>query len=116
MKAVIAGCAGLTMVLSASSALSEEKLGIAVYPGAKLNAQDTSMVKQLAADAACYRSSDPKAKLVEFYGKQAGLKPFAPPPGVVSPATVFQKGQDIQVRVQTAVDKPQETMLCIVKE
>ena len=104
------------LVLVASSAHSEDKLGIAVYPGAKLNAQDTSMVKQLASDGACYRTTDPKAKLVDFYSKLAGLKPLLPPPGVTSPATVFQKGQDTQVRVQTAVDKPQETMFCIVKE
>ena len=106
----------VVLVLVTSSALCEEKLGIAVYPGAKLNAQDTSMVKQLASDGACYRTNDPKPKLVDFYSKVAGVKPLLPPPGVTSPATVFQKGHDIQVRVQTAVDKPQETMLCIVKE
>jgi len=104
------------LILGACGALAEEKLGIAVYPGAKLNAQDTAMVKQLASDGACYRSSDPKAKLVEFYSKQTAVKPLLPPPGVISPATVFQKGQDIQVRVQSAVEKPQETMFCIVKE
>lgn len=108
--------AAMVLILVTSSALGEEKLGIAVYPGAKLNAQDTSMVKQLASDGACYRTIDPKAKLVEFYSKLTGVKPLLPPPGVTSPATVFQKGQDIQVRVQTAVDKPQETALCIVKE
>ena len=104
------------LVLVASSAQCEDKLGIAVYPGAKLNAQDTSIVKQLATEGACYRTNDPKAKLVDFYSKLAGLKPLLPPPGVTSPATVFQKGQDTQVRVQAAVDKPQETMFCIVKE
>ena len=104
------------LVLVAASAQSEDRLGIAVYPGAKFDAQNTSMVKQLASDGACYRTNDPKAKLVDYYSKLAGLKPLLPPPGVISPATVFQKGQDTQVRVQTAVDKPQETMLCIVKE
>jgi len=104
------------LLLLVSSAQAEEKLGIAVYPGAKLSAQDTGVVKQLASDGACYRSSDPKVKLVEFYSKLPGVKPLLPPPGVTSPATVFQKGQDIQLRVQSAVDKPQETMFCIVKE
>jgi len=106
----------VVLAVVAASAQGEDKLGIAVYPGAKLNVQDTSMVKQLATDGACYRTTDPKAKLVDYYSKLAGLKPLLPPPGVTSPATVFQKGQDTQVRVQSAVDKPQETMFCIVKE
>ena len=108
--------AAMLLILGTSSAMAEEKLGIAVYPGARLNAQDTSMVKQLASEGGCYRTIDPKAKVVEFYSKLNSVKPLPPPPGVVSIATVFQKGQDIQVRIQTAVDKPQETMLCIVKE
>lgn len=106
----------VALILCAGGALAEEKLGIMVYPGAKLDAQNTEMVKQLAADGGCYRSNDPKAKLVDFYSKLAGVKPLLPPPGVTSPAAVFQKGQNIQVRVQAAVDKPQETMFCIVKE
>jgi hypothetical protein len=106
----------LALVLAPSGVFAEEKLGITVYPGAKVHSQDTSMVKQIAADGACYRTSDPKTKVAEFYAKFAGVKPLLPPPGVITPATVFQKGQDIQVRVQTAIDKPQETMLCIVKE
>lgn len=106
----------IALLVCISSASAEDKLGITVYPGARLSAQETAIVKQLGTDGACYRASEASPKLIEFYKKQAGLKVLTPPPGVVSPATVFQKGQDIQVRVQTAVDKPQETMLCIVKE
>lgn len=111
-----AAAIAIALMVSASSAWAEDKLGVAVYPGAKFDAQDTAVVKQLGADGACYRTNEAPQKLVEFYKKQSGLKPLLPPPGVVSLATVFQKGQDIQVRIQSPEGKPQEAHLCIVKD
>ena len=108
--------AAVGVLLVAGLAQAEEKLGVAVYPGAKVNAEATEIVRQLGSDGTCYQTGDPLAKVVDFYKKQAGLKPLTPPPGVESPAKVFQKGGDIQVRIQPYPPKPTEVHVCIVKE
>jgi len=107
--------AGAVLLLT-NLARAEEKLGVAVYPGAKVNAEATGIIKQLGSDGTCYQTSDPLAKVVGFYKKQAGLKPLIPPAGVESPATVFEKSGDIQVRIQPYPPKPNEVHVCIVKE
>ena len=103
-------------ILVATVAWAEDKLGVPVYPGAKFDAVDTKTAKQLVTDAACYQCVDNIAKVVDFYKKQAGLKLLTPPKGVSSPATAFQKGKDVQVRVQSLPAKANEIHICIVKE
>jgi len=54
---------------------TEEKFGVAVYPGAKLDAETTKVVVQMSTGGAgCYRTGDGIAKVVEFYKKQPGLE------------------------------------------
>jgi hypothetical protein len=54
-------------------ALSPEKAGIAVYPGAKADAGTTSFVREsLQMTAAAYRTGDDVAKVAAFYAGQAG--------------------------------------------
>lgn len=99
-----------------ASAMAESKLGVNVYPGAKLDAEGTKIVKQLATDGACYQTPDGLAKVIDFYKKQPGLKPLTPPKGEESPATVFQKGQNIQITIQPLPANPKEIHICIAKE
>ena len=105
----------LTLAALACTAHAEDKLGVPVYPGAKAHAQDTAAAKMLASEAYCFRSPDAVAKLVAYYKAQPGLKLMPMPPGVVAVATSFLKGEVI-TRVQTAVDNPKESVLCIAKE
>jgi hypothetical protein len=102
-------------MLTPLAAWSVEKLGVAVFPGASDDADATNITKQLSGDAACFKVVTPIEKVVGFYHKQTGLKLLTPPKGQESPATVFQKGQNIQVRVQSLPAKPSETLFCIAK-
>lgn len=103
------------VLLTAQTAWSAEKMGIAVYPGASPDAEATNIIKQLSGDGACYKVNAPVAKVVEFYKKLKGLQPMTPPPGEESPATVFNKGDSVQVRVQPLPANPREVHICIVK-
>ncbi|MEI6703736.1 MAG: hypothetical protein WCL71_09420 [Deltaproteobacteria bacterium] len=102
------------VLLTASTAWSAEKFGVAVYPAATDDAETTKIVKQLG-DGACFKIITPLATVVDFYKKQPGLKLLVPPKGVESPATVFQKGQKLQVRIQSLPANPKETDFCISK-
>lgn len=104
-----------SIMLLAPAAWSAEKLGVAVFPSASIDAEATNITKQLSGDAACYKVISPIAKVIDFYKKQPGLKQLVPPKGEESPATVFQKGQDIQVRIQSLPANPKETVFCIAK-
>lgn len=56
-----------------STGYAEEINGVQVYPGAKLNAQSTKLLKeQMGMNGTCYATSDPLVKVVEFYKKQSG--------------------------------------------
>ena len=104
------------VLLMATAAWAEDKFGAAVFPGAKIEAEATKALKEFGGDGACYRTPDGMAKVVEFYKKQSGLKLLTPPKGAASPATVFQKGENIQIRLQSPPAKPTETHICIAKE
>jgi hypothetical protein len=62
-------------VLLATPSSAEEKHGVAVYPGAKLDEQTGAILKKdMNLDATCYRSGDAVAKITAFYEKQPGFK------------------------------------------
>ena len=65
----------LTLVsLSQAPALAEDKFGVPVYGGAKFNAEVSAQAAQMGGgQAACYRSPDALAKVIDFYSKQAGV-------------------------------------------
>lgn len=64
------------VVLAAGLAVAggEQKYGVAVYDGAKYDA-DTSqfLITQMKVEAACYRTSATPAQVNEFYKKQPGI-------------------------------------------
>jgi len=68
----------LFILTALAVAASEEKFGVMVYPGAKLDAETTKVVVQMSTGgAACYRTGDKLSKVVEFYKKQPGFKYIA---------------------------------------
>ncbi len=105
----------LTILGLASAGLAADTYGVAVYPGASPDAETTNIIKQLSGDGACYKVNAPMAKVVDFYKKQKGLKSMTPPPGEESPATVFNKGEVAQIRIQPLPANPKEVHICIVK-
>ncbi len=96
---------------------AEEKLGVAVYPGAKFDGGVTDFLKQLSPEAVAYRTNDGVAKVVEFYKKQAGLKYG----GGDKENALFRKG-DVDVTIQspwmdTKTGKMmKDTLISIVKQ
>jgi hypothetical protein len=87
----------VVFVLFAGSANSEEKYGVAVYPGAKADAATSKALKDsMNIVGACYRTTDPLAKVAEFYKKQ-GLTVFGE---VTKEAAMFKKGQ-VNVTLQS---------------
>lgn len=86
--AAIAVCFLLTFAARVSA---EEKFGIAVYPGAEFDAATTKVTSTMSSvikGAACYRTKDPVAKVVEFYKKQPALRNR----GVSKSSGMFTKG------------------------
>jgi len=54
-------------------ASAEDKWGVKVYNGAIYDADTSAFVAQMGGQAACYRSADSLAKLVDFYRKLPGI-------------------------------------------
>jgi len=89
MKRILIYCFALTGIFAVSAiAAAADDFGIQSYPAAKSDtdtrevcaAPDMDIVKEREESAGiknskhCYRTSDPFAKVVEFYKKQKGLK------------------------------------------
>jgi hypothetical protein len=75
--AALALCAihGRPAFAEKGEALDPAKAGIAVYPGAKADANASAFVRDsLGMTATAYRTGDDVAKVSAFYGKQAGIK------------------------------------------
>jgi len=72
MRHIVLGLAGFLML--ALSAHSEERHGIQIYKGAKLDTVETNFAREVAgADAYSYRSGESVKKVSAFYRKQPGL-------------------------------------------
>ncbi len=66
--------AAFVFMMSASSVAAEERLGVAVYPGAQYDQARTNLLRNsLSVQGAAYRTSDDIATVVEFYRKQGLL-------------------------------------------
>lgn len=100
------------------TAMAEDKFGIQVYPGAKADAGTTKfLVEDLNVQGAAYRTSDPIAKVIEFYKGQKGMKYL----GGDSSNAMFRKGT-VDVTVQTPWQNMstgkmmKDTLISIVKQ
>jgi len=63
----------LTLLFTLMLASAEDKWRVKVYDGAKYDADTSAFVAQMGGQAACYRSADSLAKLVNFYSKMPGI-------------------------------------------
>jgi hypothetical protein len=74
MKRIVAFLAvALLAVMSAAGA--EERYGVTVYPGAKYDEATSRAIKDgMGMEAACFRTNDSVAKVVDFYRQQKTLK------------------------------------------
>ncbi len=66
--------AAFVLMVCISSAAAEERLGVAVYPGAKYDQARTKQLREsMSVRGAAYRTSANIAEVVEFYKKQGLL-------------------------------------------
>ena len=64
----------ILVVSGIHAASAEERFGVQVYPGAKYDeATSRSLKESMSIEAACFRTNDSVAKVVEFYKKQQSL-------------------------------------------
>jgi len=96
---------------------AEEKFGVKVYDGAKFDASTSKTVSEsMSINAACYRTNDGVAKVVEFYKKQPGLESM----GESKEGAMFKKG-NIDITIQNPwIDMKsgkmmKDTLISIVK-
>ncbi len=100
------GIAVFVFMLCLSSALAEEQLGVAVYPGAKFDQARTKLLKaSLSVEGAAYRTSDDIASVTEFYRKQGLLFLKAGSPSKES-ARFKKTDTDVDVVVQNPGKDP----------
>ncbi len=66
--------AAAVFMMCITSAAAEERLGVAVYPGAKYDRDRTNLLRNsLSVQGAAYRTGDTVATVVAFYRKQGLL-------------------------------------------
>ncbi len=116
------GALFVAAVIASAGALAEEKLGIAIYPGAKPDTATADALKKMmsASDAGCYRTGDSVDKVLAFYKKQANLTVM----GTTAEGGMFQKKGDDKVSL--TVQNPwmdmatgkmmKDTLISIVKQ
>jgi hypothetical protein len=64
-------CIAVIFLMCISPAFAEERLGVAVYPGAKYDQARTNLLRNsLSVQGAAYRTGDDVATVVAFYRKQ----------------------------------------------
>jgi hypothetical protein len=85
------------LLVSVMNAGAEEKFGVEVYSGSKNDASTSKAVSEsMSVNAACYRTNDNIAKVVEFYKKQPGLEFM----GGDKESAMFKKG-DVDITIQS---------------
>jgi hypothetical protein len=88
----------LLAFIVSGTAGAEEKLGIKIYPGAKLDAETTKfLTESLNVKGTAYRTGDPIAKVIAFYKAQPDLKYV----GGDTQSAMFKKGGTIDITVQS---------------
>jgi hypothetical protein len=107
----------LLLLVSVMNAGAEEKFGIEVYSGAKYDEGTSKNVSEsFSVNAACYRTNDNVAKVVEFYKKQPGLEFM----GGDKESAMFKKG-DVDITIQNpwmhmkSGEMMKDTLISIVK-
>lgn len=97
---------------------AEEKFGVKVYDGAKYDTSTSKTVSEsMSVNAACYRTNDSVAKVVEFYKKQPGLESM----GGSTEGAMFKKG-NIDITIQNpwmdmkSGKMMKDTLISIVKQ
>ena len=65
---------GAAMPETPVPAKTEERFGVKVYPGAKLDDEQTTNGKAAGFDIYCYRTNDSREKVIAFYKGQSGLE------------------------------------------
>jgi hypothetical protein len=110
------------LMMCISSAGAEERLGVAVYPGAKYDPIRTSLIaKNPSMQGAAYRTDDDIAKVIAFYRKQGLL--FLK---LGSPSKESARFKSVDIDVDVVVQSPwnnaqtgatmQDTLILILKE
>jgi hypothetical protein len=118
MKAIAAFfVAALLAVPYASGA--EERFGVAVYPGAKYDEATSRTIKEgMGMEAACFRTNDSVAKVVDFYRQQKSLRLL----GDATKEGALFRSKAVDVTVQTpwmnmkTGAMMQDTLISIVKQ
>jgi len=84
------------LALSVAASGAEEKFGVKVYEGAKLDKETSALVSEsFSVEAFCYRTSDSLNKVVAFYKNQPGLEFM----GEGKEGAMFKKG-NVDVTIQ----------------
>ena len=97
MKNKIKIVLALTLIALCAAALgAEEKFGVKVYEGAKLDEALSKWVSEsFSLEAFCYRTNDSLEKVVAFYKKEPDLKLM----GESKESAMFKKG-DVDITIQ----------------
>jgi hypothetical protein len=110
--------AAALLALVAAALLAEEKFGVKVYEGAKLDKETSAKVSEaFSVEAFCYRTSDSLEKVVAFYKKEPGMEFM----DGSKEAAMLKKG-DVDVTIQNPFMNMQtgqltkETLITIAKK
>jgi hypothetical protein len=94
--------AAFVFMMCISSAAADERLGVAVYPGAKYDPIKTGrLAENPLIQGAAYRTNDDIAKVIAFYRKQGLL--FL---NICSPSKVRARFKKVDNDVDVVVQKP----------
>ena len=109
------------LVISVTASGAEEKFGVKVYGGAKLDKDTSAWVSEMfSAEAFCYRTTDSLDKVVEFYKKEPGLEFMGKGMEKNKEGAMFKKGE-VEVVIQNpwmdvkSGQMMKETLINIVK-
>ena len=90
----------MLFALCAVIVMAEEKFGVKVYEGAKLDKETSVRVSEaFSVEAFCYRTSDSLEKVVAFYKKEPGLEFMGEGNEGAKEGAMFKKG-DVDVTIQ----------------
>jgi hypothetical protein len=114
--------ATLIFMMCISSAAAEERLGVAVYPGAKYDQVRTgSIARNPSMQGAAYRTDDDIAKVIAFYRKQGLL--FLK---IGSPSNERARFKSVDIDVDVVIQSPwkdaqtgatmKDTLILILKQ
>jgi hypothetical protein len=116
MKWLAVFLVGFALALAAGQEI-KDVFGVPVYPGAKLDEATTKfLTESMNVNAKVFRTTDPLAKVVEFY-KTKGLQEIM----VDKEGAMFKKGDDVDITLQNPWQNVQtgkmekDTLISIVK-